>query len=88
MFTIAALAVLLAALAVRPVAADNLACSGTGMDWYINLVGEAPCTSCSTTALHTFLTRSLPPSRYHVPELTADLQQQLGGLCPLADFLS
>ncbi|KAJ7697997.1 hypothetical protein B0H17DRAFT_340426 [Mycena rosella] len=23
--------------------ADNLACQGTGMDWYINMVGETPC---------------------------------------------
>ncbi|KAJ7486640.1 hypothetical protein FB451DRAFT_1391541 [Mycena latifolia] len=23
--------------------ADNLACSGTGMDWYISMVGETPC---------------------------------------------
>ncbi|KIK64696.1 hypothetical protein GYMLUDRAFT_399237 [Collybiopsis luxurians FD-317 M1] len=25
--------------------ADNLACSGTGLDWYTNLVGETPCTT-------------------------------------------
>ncbi|KAJ6548860.1 hypothetical protein B0H19DRAFT_194595 [Mycena capillaripes] len=29
--------------AVGRAAADNLACKGTGMDWYINMVGETPC---------------------------------------------
>ncbi|KAF7309988.1 hypothetical protein MIND_00371600 [Mycena indigotica] len=27
------------------VAADNLACNGTGMDWYTGMVGETPCTT-------------------------------------------
>ncbi|KAJ7227740.1 hypothetical protein B0H12DRAFT_1030325 [Mycena haematopus] len=34
---------LLCAAAVARVAADNLSCTGTGMDWYINMVGETPC---------------------------------------------
>ncbi|KAJ6511656.1 hypothetical protein DFH09DRAFT_1288561, partial [Mycena vulgaris] len=38
------LAALLLLAAPRPAAAaDNLACAGTGMDWYINMVGETPC---------------------------------------------
>ncbi|KAJ7103921.1 hypothetical protein C8R44DRAFT_858959 [Mycena epipterygia] len=32
-----------ALLAAGWAAADNLACSGTGMDWYITMVGETPC---------------------------------------------
>ncbi|KAJ7623754.1 hypothetical protein FB45DRAFT_926653 [Roridomyces roridus] len=30
---------------VSVVAADNTACSGTGMDWYTQMVGETPCTT-------------------------------------------
>ncbi|KAF7370066.1 hypothetical protein MSAN_00636600 [Mycena sanguinolenta] len=37
------LPLLLGAAAVARVAADNLSCNGTGMDWYINMVGETPC---------------------------------------------
>ncbi|KAJ6573250.1 hypothetical protein B0H10DRAFT_976761 [Mycena sp. CBHHK59/15] len=38
-----AAALLLAA--ARVCAADNTACTGTGMDWYVNMVGETPCTT-------------------------------------------
>ncbi|KAF7331835.1 hypothetical protein MKEN_00063600 [Mycena kentingensis (nom. inval.)] len=31
--------------ATAAVAADNLACNGTGMDWYMDMVGETPCTT-------------------------------------------
>ncbi|KAJ7331340.1 hypothetical protein DFH08DRAFT_307627 [Mycena albidolilacea] len=40
---LAAAAAFLLCTARAAVAADNLACSGTGMDWYINMVGETPC---------------------------------------------
>ncbi|KAF8217226.1 hypothetical protein K438DRAFT_413074 [Mycena galopus ATCC 62051] len=30
-------------VAAARVAADNLACNGTGMDWYKTMVGETPC---------------------------------------------
>ncbi|KAJ7066330.1 hypothetical protein C8F01DRAFT_980952 [Mycena amicta] len=38
-------AALLVLSAAGTVAADNLACNGTGMDWYISMVGETPCTT-------------------------------------------
>ncbi|KAJ6481009.1 hypothetical protein C8R45DRAFT_1100574 [Mycena sanguinolenta] len=37
------LPLLLCAATAGRVAADNLSCNGTGMDWYINMVGETPC---------------------------------------------
>ncbi|KAJ6481052.1 hypothetical protein C8R45DRAFT_1100609 [Mycena sanguinolenta] len=37
------LPLLLCAAAVARVAADNLSCNGTGMNWYIDMVGETPC---------------------------------------------
>ncbi|KAJ7736219.1 hypothetical protein DFH07DRAFT_108972 [Mycena maculata] len=37
--------VLILGAAASLAVADNTVCSGTGMDWYVDLVGETPCTT-------------------------------------------
>ncbi|KAJ7822107.1 hypothetical protein B0H14DRAFT_3875690 [Mycena olivaceomarginata] len=50
-------------LLARRVAADNLQCTGTGMNWYINLVGETPCQTYQNL-------RQICNSNYNVGVLT------------------
>ncbi|KAJ7928733.1 hypothetical protein B0H13DRAFT_1860308 [Mycena leptocephala] len=68
--TYPSLAVFAALLSATRAMADNLQCAGTGMNWYINLVGETPCQTyqklrqiCNTQYTVGVLTINTPPDR-------------------------